>query len=65
MNFSDVENSNIELFKKFFRGMLEENIYLHPSAYESCFISTEHNQDKLVKPAKTAIKVLDKINNEV
>jgi len=65
MNFSDVENSNIELFKKFFRGMLEENIYLPPSAYESCFISTEHNEDKLVKAAKTAIKVLDKINNEV
>ena len=65
MNFSDVENSNIELFKKFFRGMLEENIYLPPSAYESCFISTEHNKDKLVKAAKTAIKVLDKINNEV
>ena len=65
MNFSDVENSNIELFKKFFRGMVEENIYLPPSAYESCFISTEHNEDKLVKTAKTAIKVLDKINNEV
>jgi len=64
-NFHDVENSDIELFKKFFRGMLKENIYLPPSAYESCFISTEHNEDKLVKAAKTAIEVLDKINNEV
>jgi len=64
-NFHDVENSDIELFKKFFRGMLKENIYLPPSAYESCFISTEHNEDKLVKAAKTAMEVLDKINNEV
>ena len=60
-NFDEVENTDIEFFKKFFRGMLEENIYLPPSAYESCFISTEHNEDKLVKAAKTAIKVLDKI----
>ncbi len=64
-NFHDVENSDIELFKKFFRGMLKENIYLPPSAYESCFISTEHNEDKLVKAAKTAIEVLGKTNNEV
>ena len=60
-NFDEVENTDIEFFKKFFRGMLEENIYLSPSAYESCFISTEHNEDKIVKAAKTAIKVLDKI----
>ena len=64
-NFNDVSNSNIEMFSLFFKGMLERNIYLPPSAYESCFISTEHNEDKLVKAAKTAIKVLDKINNEV
>ena len=64
-NFHEVENSNIELFNKFFRGMLEENIYLPPSAYESCFISTEHDEDKLLKAAKIAIKVLDKINNEI
>lgn len=60
-NFDEVESTDIDFFKKFFRGMLEENIYLPPSAYESCFISTEHNEDKLVKAAKTAIKVLDKI----
>ena len=64
-NFHEVENSNIELFNKFFRGMLEENIYLPPSAYESCFISTEHDEDKLLKAAKIAIKVLDKINDEI
>ena len=64
-NFHEVENSNIELFNKFFRGMLQENIYLPPSAYESCFISTEHDEDKLLKAAKIAIKVLDKINNEI
>ena len=64
-NFHEVENSNIELFNKFFRGMLEENIYLPPSAYESCFISTEHDEDKLLKAAKIAIKVLNKIKNEI
>ena len=64
-NFDEVENTDIELFKKFFRGMLAENIYLPPSAYESCFISTKHNEDKLIKAAKTAIKVLGNIKNEI
>ena len=40
----------------YFRNFLEnagENIYLPPSAYESCFISTLHD-DKMLKAAKLA-----------
>ena len=64
-NFDDVSNSNIEMFSLFFKGMLERNIYLPPSAYESCFISSQHDENKIRKAAKTAIEVLKDIKDEV
>ena len=64
-NFDDVQNSNIEFFGKFFRKMLMSNIYLPPSAYESCFISTQHDEAKMKKAAKVAIKVLEELKDEV
>ena len=53
------------MFSLFFRGMLERNIYLPPSAYESCFISSQHDENKVRKAAKTAIEVLKDIKDEV
>ena len=64
-NFDDVQNSNIEFFGKFFRKMLMSNIYLPPSAYESCFISTQHDEAKMKKAARVAIKVLEELKDEV
>src|SRR6056300_162568 len=64
-NFDDVSNSNIEMFSLFFKGMLERNIYLPPSAYESCFISSQHDENKIRKAAKTAIEVLKDMKDEV
>ena len=64
-NFDDVQNSDIEFFSKFFRKMLEKNIYLPPSAYESCFISTEHDEEKMLKAARIAELSLEEIKNEI
>mgnify|MGYP006243016323 FL=1 len=64
-NFDDVQKTNIELFAKFFRKMLEKNIYLPPSAYESCFISTLHDEDKMTKAAKLAKQSLKEIKDEI
>ena len=64
-NFDDVQNSNIEFFSKFFRKMLDKNIYLPPSAYESCFISTEHDEKKMLKAARIAELSLEEIKNEI
>ena len=64
-NFDDVQNTNIELFSKFFRKMLEKNIYLPPSAYESCFISTLHDEAKMLKAAKLAQESLKEIKDEI
>ena len=64
-NFDDVQKTDIELFAKFFRKMLEKNIYLPPSAYESCFISTLHDEDKMAKAAKLAKQSLKEIKDEI
>jgi len=52
--FSQVVNSNQEMFKKFFHGMLEQGIYLAPSAFETGFISAAHNEKTLEKTLQAA-----------
>ncbi|VAW89644.1 Glutamate-1-semialdehyde 2,1-aminomutase, partial [hydrothermal vent metagenome] len=40
--FKQVTECDIERFKKFFHAMLEDGIYLAPSAYEAGFVSAAH-----------------------
>ena len=44
-SYEDVANSNIERFNQFFHTMLDEGIYLAPSAFEAGFISAKHTDD--------------------
>ncbi len=39
IDFETAKNGDNETFKKFFHGMLEQGIYIAPSAYESWFIT--------------------------
>lgn len=42
-NFNTATTSNTELFSKFFHYALGNGIYLPPSPYETCFLSTAHD----------------------
>jgi glutamate-1-semialdehyde 2,1-aminomutase len=53
-NFTDVQSTDIERFKKFFAAMLNRGIYLAPSAYEAMFISLAHSSDDIVKTVEAA-----------
>jgi glutamate-1-semialdehyde 2,1-aminomutase len=44
-SYEAVTQSNIEAFKKFFHLMLEEGVYLAPSAYEAGFTSITHDNE--------------------
>lgn len=44
-NFEDVKKSDTERFKKFFHALLDEGVYIAPSAFESCFTSLAHADD--------------------
>ncbi|NRA61998.1 MAG: glutamate-1-semialdehyde 2,1-aminomutase [Psychrobium sp.] len=45
--FEQVTQCDIPRFNKFFHLMLEEGIYLAPSAYEAGFLSTAHTDDDI------------------
>lgn len=59
--FSDVISSHTNLYKPFFKEMLENGIYLPPSAFEAWFVSTAHRQQDLEKTAQYAEKAFIKV----
>lgn len=60
-NFDDAKTSDMELFGKYFRGLLEEGVYLPPSQFETLFISTEIKEKELDQIIEANRKVLKKI----
>lgn len=59
--FEQVSACDAERFKKFFHGMLEEGIYLAPSAYETGFVSSMHSDDDIAKTLDAAEKVFSNL----
>lgn len=60
-NYEDAAKSNQAQFKKFFKAMLEQGIYLAPSQFETLFVSAAHSDadfEKTVSAAKFAFKEL-------
>jgi len=55
-NFADVQSTNIKQFKKFFAHMLNQGIYLAPSAYEAMFVSLAHTKEDIEKTIEAARK---------
>ena len=47
IDFSTAKNGDNDTFKKFFHGMLQEGVYIAPSAYESWFITDALTYDDL------------------
>ena len=56
LNFSDVKSTNIKIWKQFFLKMLEQGIYLAPSAYEAMFVSLAHSEEDIAKTIEAAQK---------
>jgi glutamate-1-semialdehyde 2,1-aminomutase len=46
-SFADVMACDVARFKRFFHGMLEEGVYLAPSAFEAGFVSSAHGDAEL------------------
>ena len=61
INVSDVMKQDLEFFRKFFWGCLEEGIYLAPSPYETGFISLAHTEADLDDTLTVFSQVLSKI----
>lgn len=60
-DFDSAKTCDLELFGKYFRGLLEEGVYLPPSQFETLFISTAIKQSEIDKIVEANRKVLKKI----
>jgi glutamate-1-semialdehyde 2,1-aminomutase len=60
-SYADATKCDVERFKKFFHGMLDEGVYLAPSAFEAGFVSIAHTEadiDATVAAAATVFRRL-------
>ena len=56
-NFQQATQCDVERFKKFFHAMLDEGVYLAPSAYEAGFVSSAHTDRDIKDTLIAAEKV--------
>ena len=52
---------DVERFKKFFHGMLDEGVYLAPSAFEAGFVSAAHTDADIDATIAAAARVFARI----
>jgi glutamate-1-semialdehyde 2,1-aminomutase len=55
--FADVQKSDLELFRRYFLGMLDQGIYLAPSQFEAIFVSAAHTESDIDRTVDAAKKV--------
>jgi glutamate-1-semialdehyde 2,1-aminomutase len=60
-SFRQVMACDQDRFRKFFHGMLAENVYLAPSAFEAGFVSLAHTEDDIAATVAAAARVLEKL----
>jgi len=60
-DFETAKASDENQFKRYFRSMIDQGIYLAPSPYEAAFLSTAHSEEtvrKTIECASIALKTL-------
>ena len=60
-SFAEMMQSNKEAFNNFFHSMLDDGIYLGPSAYEAGFVSAAHTDEDIAITVAAAEKAFKKI----
>ncbi|MFI7132896.1 glutamate-1-semialdehyde 2,1-aminomutase [Nonomuraea sp. NPDC050153] len=51
-NFAEAKTQNTAAFTAFFHAMLDQGVYLPPSAYEAWFLSASHDEEALSRVAE-------------
>ena len=58
VDYASASGSDTSKYARYFRGMLEEGVYLAPSQFESAFLSTTHSEADIEKTIRACGKVL-------
>ncbi|MBC2593924.1 glutamate-1-semialdehyde 2,1-aminomutase [Ruficoccus amylovorans] len=61
-NFDEALASRTELFKPLFQCALDLGVYLPPSAYEACFVSTAHTVNDIARTAEVLTSAIKQIS---
>jgi len=60
-DYKSVKKADTELYAKYFRGMLNENIYLAPSQFEAMFVSYAHTEKDIDKTLDSVERVFSNL----
>jgi len=60
-SYADVTKCDVERFKRFFHLMLEEGVYLAPSAFEAGFMSLAHSKEDIQRTISAARRSFAKL----
>lgn len=63
-NFNDATASNTPAFKQLFNHALQHGIYLPPSPYETCFISSAHSQADIEQTIEVLVNSIHALETE-
>lgn len=61
-NFEHVSNCDVERYRRFFHLMLEQKVYMAPSAFESAFLGGQHTTDIVDKTLSAAEHAFQRLN---
>ncbi|OZU89813.1 glutamate-1-semialdehyde-2,1-aminomutase [Virgibacillus indicus] len=61
INFETAQKSNLDYFAQYYRGMIEEGVFLPPSQFEGLFLSTAHTDEDIDKTIQAVRNVFSKI----
>ena len=61
-DFASAKASDAEKYKSYYAKMLEQGIYLAPSAFEACFVSIAHDENSIQKTIDAAAKSFDTLS---
>jgi len=59
--FAQVQGCDLERFKRFYHLMLDEGVYLAPSAYEAGFVSSKHTEADIDQTIAIAKRVMQQL----
>lgn len=60
-NYYQVTNCNLDRFRLFYHGMLEQGVYLAPSPFEACFVSAAHGKAEIKQTLIAAEQVFSQL----
>jgi glutamate-1-semialdehyde 2,1-aminomutase len=61
-DFASAKASDADKYKSYYAKMLEQGIYLAPSPFEACFVSTAHDENSIQKTIDGAATSFDALS---